>query len=455
MPSDEATQEAVKRRLEGMGIAMRPMPGGRCLVGRLRLQRTVFETTSHPMRVDEVTFATVGSERAKCLKPRALFQLPILRIRDCRDATEIEARIHLAWQRHVAQLQRAESWLQRIGTSFRSEEDRSLVGFGLTGVDPEARVRMFDVHRAVLPGRGPLRGVSLQRAEDRVVALDSRITSGVDLEIHVSNRLDELVRLDSRLSRQRQREARREETAIPEPQPRVERAPTVLLVGPRITREQTCIESLRLRGYSVQLAPAEREAIGIFDRCSPELVLADVQLGRSEGIDLIQSLRQVPGIEEVPVILLDAKRREDRAEAARRMGAAGYLVYPIDVPKIAERLSRIVSEPRRRRFTRYDRRVPVHVHGESRPLLTGAIGRGGMFLATDDDLPARTVRSCRLALSEIDASVEVQVEVIYRALRNDSQPGLGVRFNAFAGRDEPVFIEYLRNLHPERPAPAI
>lgn len=455
MSTSDATQETLQRRLEAMSIDVTWMPGGRCLIGRMRLQRRIFETTTYPIRIDEVVFATVGTDGAKCLKPRALFQLPILRIRDCRDATAIEARIHLAWQRHVVQLQLTEQWLRRIGMEFEGEEDRSVEAFPIAGEAPEARVRMIDPHRVILPGRGLLAGIALQRAEDRILAVDARIESSIDLEIDVSNRLEELRRLDSRLSRQERVGSVPDEPAR-EPRPRKERSPIVLVVGPRVTRESACLESLRLRGYEVVSAAGEREAIASFDHCSPELVLSDVQLGRSDGIDLIQSLRQVPGVEEVPVILLDTRRREDRREAVRRMGAAGYLVYPIDVPRIAERLSRIVSEPRRRRFTRYPQRVAVHVQGSPEPFLTTAIGRGGMFLATEDDLSTRAIRDCRLALPEIDASVRVEAEVLYRArTANSAHPGVGVRFYAFPDADEPVLIDYLRSLHPEPPVRAI
>jgi two-component system chemotaxis response regulator CheY len=455
MSTSETTQETVRRRLEAMGIDVTPMSGGRCLIGRMRLQRRIFETTTYPIRIEEVVFATVGADGAKCLKPRALFQLPILRIRDCQNATAIEARIHLAWQRHVTQLTRTEEWLRRIGTEFQSEEDRSLVAFSIVGEAPEARARMIDPNRAILPGTGLLGGIALQRAEDRILPIDHRIGGSVDLEINLSNRLEELVRLDSRLSRKKRASALDAES-LAEPRPRKERSPIVLLVGPKVTRESACIESLRLRGYEVGSAAGEREAIAAFDRCSPELVLADVRLGRSEGIDLIQSLRQVPGIEEVPVLLMDTRKRAERREAARRMGAAGYLVYPIDVSRIAERLSRIVSEPGRRRFTRYHQRVAVQVQGSREPLLTTAIGRGGMFLATDEDLPTREIRECKLALPEIDASVRVEAEVLYTGRAGQSaRPGVGVRFHAFKNEDEPVFIEYLRNLDPERPSPAI
>jgi two-component system chemotaxis response regulator CheY len=435
-----------------MGIEAELLPGGRCVVARMRLQRGLFETRSHPVRIDEVTFASVGSDRAKCLRPRALFQLPILRIRDCRDATAIEARIHLAWQQHVSQLEDLEDWLNSIGAEYQIEEERSLIGFPLAGEDPDTRARMIDTSRVILPGRGPLSGIPLRRADDRVLAVDRRIDSGVDLEIHVSNRLEELSRIEARLAQQRRFEALEEATPV-EPIPAGERKPMVLVVGPRISQERACLESLRLRGYQVESVSGEREALNTFDRCSPELVMADVTMGRAEGIDLIQSLRQVPGIEEVPVLLIDSHKRDERREAARRMGAAGYLVYPIDVSRISERLSRVVANPKRRRYTRYSQRLPVRMQGAATPLITDSIGRGGMFLATDDELATNSLRDCEGALPEIGANVRVEAEVLYRARAgDDARPGVGLRFNSFPDADEPLFIEYLRNLHGPTPA---
>lgn len=455
MSTSEATQDRLRRRLEAMGIEVTRMPAGRCLIGRMRLQKNTFETTGDPIRIDEVVFATIGANSAKCLKPRALFQLPILPIRDCRDATAIEARIHLSWQRHVAQLTRTEAWLRQIGTEFESEEDHSLAAFSIAGEDPEARARMIDPNRVILPGRGLLGGIALQRAEDRILAVDPRIQSSIDLEINVSNRLGELARLDSRLSRRMHVDALEDES-LAEPRPRKERSPVVLVVGPEATRNSGYLESLKLRGYNVTTAQGEREAIASFDHCSPELVFADVLLGRSEGIDLIHSVRQVPGIEEVPVILMDTRKREEHRQAARRMGAVGYLIYPIDVSRIAERLSKIVSEPRRRRFTRYYQPVAVKLGGSRESLLTTTIGRGGMSLATAEDLSTHEIRDCQLALPEIGASVRVEAEVVYRGRSGENAvPGVGLRFHAFQDEDEAVFIGYLRSLHPQLPSPAI
>ena len=63
-----------------------------------------FETLDQPLRIDEVVFSTVGQDRIKCLRPRPLFALPLLRIASCRDAVAIEARLRLAWHQHLNDL---------------------------------------------------------------------------------------------------------------------------------------------------------------------------------------------------------------------------------------------------------------------------------------------------------------------------------------------------------------
>lgn len=450
-----SAQQAVLHRLTAMGIEAQLMPGERCVLARMRLQHPTFPTPAGSIRIEEVEFASVGPDRAKCLEPQALFHLPMLRILDCNDATAIEARIHLAWERLMAQLGETAGWLRSIGIEPDPSERESVVCFPLAGEDETARARMIDPSRVILPGRGPLTGIALGRADDRTLTVDPAIDSGIDLEISISTRLEELQRLDSRLSEQRQLDAIAAEP-VPAARTRERRLPGVLLVGPRISREQGCAESLRLRGYRVEAVLSERDVAAAFDRFSPELVLADVTLGRSEGIDLIASLRRVPGVEEVPVILFDGRRRPDRREAAQRMGAAGYLVYPIDVARIAQRLERMVTEPRRRRFTRYAQNVSIAMEGASNLCLATAIGRGGMFLATQDDLQTSTLHRCRLSLPGYGSSLRVEAEVLYRARATGlSHRGVGLRFHSFADRDEPTLIRYLKTFHTEPPLPAI
>ncbi|MCZ6782594.1 MAG: response regulator [Proteobacteria bacterium] len=442
----EVHPETVLNRLRAMGLEAELMQGGRCAVATMRVGPQPFETLSGLRSVDEVVFATVGVDRIKCLKPRMLFQLPMLRIVDCPDSTAIEARIRLAWQKHMAELRRVTTWLHGIGAEPTPSEEGSLLSFGISGESPTARVAMFDSEHVVLPSPGPLSGVALQRAEDRVMRVDRSIQSSLDLEIALSTRMEELVRLDGRLTEQKRKAAMTippEEADAPEKM----RSPRLLLVGPHLASERTCIESLRLRGYDVIAVRSQQEAIAALDRLSPELVLVDMTLGRSDGIELIPALRQISGIEEVPVVLIDEHRRSARREAAQRVGAAGYLVHPLDVSRIARRLAKIVNEPSRRRFTRYLQKVSVVVSGIRSPALGTVLGRGGMFLATDEDLPNGSVHTCELTLPSLGRSLRVEAEVLYRRSGSGSQrKGVGMRFRGFPDEEEPTFIEFLRTL---------
>jgi DNA-binding NtrC family response regulator len=101
-----------------------------------------------------------------------------------------------------------------------------------------------------------------------------------------------------------------------------------------------------LRNYEVATARTLSEAIHDYGPMSPRLIFVDVSLGRPQGIDLIPSLRNVVGIEEIPVILVDEPRNVSRRGAAQRGGAIDYLSYPIDVPRIASQIEKRSSSRR-------------------------------------------------------------------------------------------------------------
>lgn len=441
-----AEAQAALDHLTSAGVRAKLMDGGRCVLASMRLQPVPFETPTGSLRIDQVIFSTVGRFRIKCLRPHALFQLPLIRIHDCRDTLALEARIRLAWKRHVTGLAEAQAWLDGLGVPAESLDDGASLAFAIEGERRRTRVRVLEPRRVALPGRGPLSGVRLQRAEDRTLLLDPGIRSSVELEIAVSSRLDELLRLDRRLADEQRRAPTDDGSARSREAPS-SRPSRILLVGPRLAREQGCIDSLHLRGYVVDTAQTEPEAIAVFDRCSPELVLADVDMGRNDGTSLVLELRRVAGIEEIPVVLVDDVRRDTVREAARRVGAAGYLVHPVEVPRIAGQLAHLISEPRRRRYTRYGRRLPVELDGSPDPCMTTSLGRGGMFVATDHALAEKTLHRCRIVLPEIDSAVSCETEVLYRRSGlGRSRAGYGVRFHSFADAGENLLIEYLRTI---------
>jgi two-component system chemotaxis response regulator CheY len=445
MPQTQS--EIALQKLLAMGISARAMPDKSCVLASMPLGGAPFAGPGGSQRIEGVLFSTVGADQIKCLRPSPLFQLPIISIRDCGEPASIEARIRSAWQVHTAELTRTLEWLKAAGTDAAVTAGGSALSFQLDGEGPRSRAIMIDRHRIILPSRGKLSGVSLRSSDERVMPLAANISSGISLDIAISARLDELCQRAAQADEHRRHQALSAAPAVVAACLDTPGASHILVVGRRLASEQSCIASLRLRGYNVTTATSQPEALACFDRVSPVLVLADVDLGRSDGIELILTLRDLAGVEDLPVILVDDHNRAARREAARQVGAAGYITYPVDVSKIAKHLSRIIKTPRQRRFTRYASRLPVQVAGSDAALLASALGRGGMYLSTAQLPLVNTVSRYRLSLPDAGRTLQVEAQVIYtapaEALRGN---GAGLRFWDFPDSDEELLIHYLRSL---------
>jgi two-component system chemotaxis response regulator CheY len=440
---DRRGQKLVLRRLERLGIAAEFLPGCRSVIATLPLGNAPFTTLEGPRYFDEVRFATVGPQHIKCLEPLPFFFLPLVNIVGCNKASEIEQKIRASWSARTESLREAREFLLRLGIEVESERGGAILSFGIGVDDDSARARCSRLGEVVLPGRGPLSGKPLRRLGDRLFQVDPAHGSAVELEIAITGRLEQMARAEERLA-----DRQRLGLAAGRAGPRVEgRRNRVLLVGPRLATETSFAEGLRLRGYQIVRARTASEALAAFESRSFEVVFSDTDLGRCEGIELIPAVHALAGIRQLPIVLVDDRMRPARRDASRRIGAAGYLVHPVEISRIAPGLARMLAAPKRRRFERYPRRLGVH-WGESRDGgFTTAIGRMGMFVCTRRNSPTRTLEHCELTLPEIGETLRLEVEALYRLRAAPSgSPGLGLRFHSFPDDNESTLINYLSTL---------
>ncbi len=434
------------QRLQSMGIRARLLPGGRSVLASMHSTGRPIETLNGSLAISEIVFATAGREQIKCLRPAALFMLPLIPTADCKNAASLEARIRSAWNGHLKQLRDAETWLRDLGADVNAAANGAMLSVSLAGEDRAVKVQVREPRKVILPSRGPLSSVALQRPEDRVVEVSREIESAVDLEIMITNRLQELANIDRRLQEEERRRAMSMSATIVDlsDAPK-ERSLRILLVGEQLARERSAIDSLRLRNYEVVIAQSLNEAIDCYDRISPELVMADVNLGRSEGIELIPALRAVVGVEEIPVILVDTHRRASRRKAAQQAGAIGYLGYPIDVSKIAAHLERTIKQPKRRRFTRYPQQLSIQIDGATMPSTATLLGRGGVMVRSDEYFAEGMVKRCDLTIPAMGRHLHFDAEVLYQ-VQESGHRGFGLQFQSMHSGDEAGLIEYLHHL---------
>ena len=79
---------------------------------------------------------------------------------------------------------------------------------------------------------------------------------------------------------------------------------------------------------SIQRALAELE------RCTPTLLLLDLDLPDGDGLRVLDAMRQNPRLQAVPVLVISAAADEDIFSEARRRGAQACLAKPIDLAQV-------------------------------------------------------------------------------------------------------------------------
>jgi len=115
------------------------------------------------------------------------------------------------------------------------------------------------------------------------------------------------------------------------------RQPTVLVVDDDEAREALA-DLLRNEGYAVSTARDGEAALESVHAHAPDLVLLDIVMPRTTGLELLGSLRQRFSPAELPVIMMSAKDQSDDVVAALGQGANDYITKPLDIPVVLARV---------------------------------------------------------------------------------------------------------------------
>ena len=92
-----------------------------------------------------------------------------------------------------------------------------------------------------------------------------------------------------------------------------------------------------------------QEALELIRERKPDLVLADIRMPRVDGLALLARVAEELAEDERPLIVLITGHSEfEYARSALRLGAADYLLKPLDDAELAAVLVRMAEETDRR-----------------------------------------------------------------------------------------------------------
>ena len=116
--------------------------------------------------------------------------------------------------------------------------------------------------------------------------------------------------------------------------------PTVLVVDDEPAVRRVLAMRLEVAGYRVVIAEDGEEALAVFAREQPDLVVLDVMMPKLDGFAVCRRLRAESA---VPIIFLSALDAISEKVAGLDLGADDYLSKPFSPKELEARINRILG----------------------------------------------------------------------------------------------------------------
>jgi CheY-like chemotaxis protein len=104
--------------------------------------------------------------------------------------------------------------------------------------------------------------------------------------------------------------------------------------------------SLQAYEYEVETANGAEEALQAIDRRPPDVVVLDVMMPGTTGLELLEILRRRPDTTETPVLFYTCLDTSDVAKAAAAAGHAAALTKPASPSQLSDAVAALVSRRR-------------------------------------------------------------------------------------------------------------
>jgi two-component system response regulator RegX3 len=115
--------------------------------------------------------------------------------------------------------------------------------------------------------------------------------------------------------------------------------PLVLVVDDEESYRQALASGLTREGFAVEIAGDGHEALRLFHRVHPDLVLLDVMLPDQSGIELCQQMR---ALKPIPIIMVTARDSEVDVVLGLELGASDYVPKPFRLRELVARMRAVL-----------------------------------------------------------------------------------------------------------------
>lgn len=107
----------------------------------------------------------------------------------------------------------------------------------------------------------------------------------------------------------------------------------ILLVEDNPDQAEIYCTELENTGFKVFSTADSTEALAIIEREEPRLVLLDLMLGNSSGLDLLEKIKESTTARKVKVVAITNFREKELLESQRLKGIYDYIYKPDFTPR--------------------------------------------------------------------------------------------------------------------------
>ena len=104
--------------------------------------------------------------------------------------------------------------------------------------------------------------------------------------------------------------------------------PHILVVDDSITVRKVTEKLLISENMLVGTAKDGLEALEMLDKFDPDLILMDIEMPRMDGFEVLETVRQNPNWNHVPIIMISSRTADKHQQRAEQLGANSFLGKP-------------------------------------------------------------------------------------------------------------------------------
>ncbi len=117
---------------------------------------------------------------------------------------------------------------------------------------------------------------------------------------------------------------------------------TVLIVDDSSSLRCVVRQLLTEAGYRALEAEDASQALALLDGQKIHLILCDLYMPQTNGLELIRKVKQLPAYKFTPVIILSTEKSEDKKLEAYEIGAKAWVIKPFHPTQLLNAVTKLV-----------------------------------------------------------------------------------------------------------------